>query len=96
MKFLLLGDENKTLFVEDDKGNKSLRFDVKVKKWVDGGLTLYNNRIGFDPFEPIDSIYRYGNLSCMEDIVEVSKKEAEVFISCKIDMKEITRMLKSI
>ena len=95
MKFLLLGDDYKRLFVEDDKQLFSLRYDKNADKWVDGGMTLWDNRVGFDESEPEWSPYRYGNGSCMEDIVEITKEEAEEFISKPIDADELEKLLKS-
>lgn len=93
MRYLLLGDEIKRLFVEDDKQLFSLRYDKNTDKWVDGGTTLWDNRVGFDESEPEGSPYRYGNGSCMEDIVEITKEEAENFIKKQIDEKEIAIMI---
>lgn len=95
MKYLLLGDNYKKLFVEDDKQLFSLRYDKKADKWVDGGMILWDNRVGFDESEPEGSPYRYGNGSCMEDIVEITKEEAEEFISTPINVEELERLLKS-
>ena len=95
MKFLLLGDDYKRLFVEDDKQLFSLRYDTNSGKWVDGGMVLFDNRYGFDSSEPEGSPYRWGNGSCMEDIVEISKEEAEAFISKSIDVEELEKLLKS-
>ena len=95
MKFLLLGDNYKRLFVEDDKQLFSLRYDTNLGKWVDGGMTLWDNRVGFDESEPEGSPYRYGNGSCMEDIVEITKEEAEEFISKLIDADKLEKLLKS-
>lgn len=85
MKYFLLGDDYKTLYVETDDQTASLRFDKKMKQWVSGGTALWDNRVGFDESEPEDSIYQYGNGSCMQDIVEITKEEAEKFISMPID-----------
>ena len=85
MKYFLLGDDYKTLYVETDNQTASLRFDKKKKEWVSGGTRLWDNRVGFDESEPEDSPYRYGNGSCMEEITEITKKEAEKFISMSID-----------
>lgn len=93
MKFLLLGDDHKRLFVEDDKQVFSLRYDKKSGKWLNGGTTLWDNRVGFDDSEPEGSPYRYGNGSCMEEIVEITKEEAEKFISEKIDEEYIKQLL---
>ena len=89
MKFFLLGDDYKRLFVEDDEQLFSLRYDMNLGEWVDGGTTLFDNLIGFDASEPEDSPYRYGNDSCMENIVEISKEEAEAFISKPILLSDI-------
>ena len=74
MKFLLLGDDYKRLFVEDDKQLFSLRYDINLGKWVDGGMALFDNRYGFDSSEPEGSPYRWGNGSCMEEITEITKE----------------------
>lgn len=89
MKYLLLGDDYKKLFIEDDEQTTSIRFDPKEDDWVPGFSELLWARIGFDPSEPEDSPYRYGNLSCMPDIVEITHEEAEAFISQKINEAEV-------
>lgn len=94
MKYLLLGDDTKTLFVENDDANKSIFYDAKNKKWRNGGTRLRDARVGFDPSEPEDSPYRYGNSSCMLDIIEVSKDEAEEFIKLKIEESKIEELLQ--
>lgn len=93
MKFLLLGDDYKRLFVEDDKQLFSLRYDINSEKWVDGGMTLFDNRYGFDSSEPEGSPYRWGNGSCMEEITEITKEEAEKFINKTIDEEYIKKLL---
>ncbi len=95
MKYLLLGDSRQRLYVEDERC-VSFCFDTKEEKWVSGGFDLLDARVGFDPFEPEDSIYRIGNLSCMEKIVEISKQEAEQFIHRKIDESELERLFSSV
>ena len=85
MKYLLLGDDYKTLFIEDDEQQCSIKYDPQTKEWYPGGNELFNNRVGFDSSEPIDSPYRYGNSSCMRSIVEITHEEAEAFISEEID-----------
>lgn len=96
MKYLLLGDDYKTLFVEGDKQQYSIKYDTQTKEWYPGGNELFNNRVGFDSSEPIDSPYRYGNSSCMRPIVEITHKEAEAFISHEIDEEYVLRLLKQI
>ena len=96
MKYLLLGDEHKTLFIEDDEQLYSIRYDARSGEWRLGDNELWKNRVGFDSSEPEDSPYRYGNSSCMETIEEITHDEAEVFISNKIDEKGIQRLLKQI
>ena len=41
MKYLLLGDDYKKLFVEDDKQFKSFRYDPNKEQWVPGGTELF-------------------------------------------------------
>ena len=94
MKYLLLGDDYKTLYVETDDQVVSLRYDKKQNKWVPGGTALFDNRVGFDPSEPEDSIYRYGNTDCMKEIKEISKEEAEAVIKQKIEEKELRNTLE--
>ena len=94
MKYLLVGDEDKTLFIEDDEQRHSIFYSEYQKKWLPGGDRLWRYRVGFDESEPEDSIYRYGNGSCMPEIKEITKEEAEAFISKKIDEKEIRRLLR--
>ena len=94
MKYLLLGDEHKTLFVEDDEKQYSIKYDPQTKGWYPGGNELFNNRVGFDSSEPIDSLYRYGNSSCMRQITEITHKEAEAFISQEINESFLNELLK--
>lgn len=96
MKYLLLGDTYQKLFVEDDQRMYSIRYDKNSDKWVHGGTELWDNRLGFDSSEPEDSIYRYGNSDCMEDIVEITKEDAEYFIGKKINEKEATKLLNNL
>ena len=96
MKYLLLGDKDKTLFIEDEKEQYSIKYDPKRGLWYPGGNELWNNRVGFDSSEPIDSPYRYGNSGCMRPITEITREEAEVFISEKIDEKAVKRLLRQI
>ena len=93
MKYLLLGDDYKELFIEDDKRFKSFRYDTNKEQWVPGGTELSDNRVGFDASEPEGSPYRYGNPSCMEDIVEITKEEAESFIGKPINENELIKVL---
>ena len=96
MKYLLLGDEYKTLFVEDDEKQYSIKYDPQTKRWYPGGNELFNNRVGFDSSEPIDSPYRYGNSSCMRSIVEITHEEAEAFMSEEIDEGDVVSLLKEV
>ena len=93
MKYLLVGDEDKILFIEDDEQRHSVFYSKYKKKWLPGGDRLWRYRVGFDESEPEDSIYRYGNSSCMPDIVEITKEEAEAFISKEINEDELRMML---
>lgn len=92
MKYLLLGDDYKKLFIEDDKHFKSFRYDTNKEQWVPGGTELFDNRIGFDASEPEGSPYRYGCSSCMKDIVEITKEDAEIFIGKSIDEKKLLQL----
>ena len=94
MKYLLVGDEYKTLYVEDDQQLHSIVYNPIDDIWLPGKNELWSFRVGFDSSEPEDSIYRYGNTDCMKEIKEITKEEAEAFISKKIDEKEIRRMLR--
>ena len=82
MKYLLMGPH---LYVENEINGMSVRYSSSEEKWVDGGYDLWDSRVGFDESEPIGSPYRYGNGSCMDDITEITKEEAEKFIDQKID-----------
>ena len=93
MRFILLGDEAKVLFVEGRKNLTSLRYDKKKEEWVDGGSILLDNRLGFDSSEPIDSPYRFGSFSNMKDETKITKEEAEEFIGKPIDIKAIQARL---
>ena len=94
MKYLLVGDEYKQLYVEDDKQIHSIVYNRIDNIWVPGKNELWSFRVGFDSSEPEDSIYRYGNTDCMKTIKEITKEEAEAFIGKKIDEKEIRRLLR--
>lgn len=94
MKYLLLGDDHKTLFIEDDEQLFSVYFNKERGEWLPGGTRLFDARVGFDPYEPEDSPYRYGSSSYLLDIVEISKQEAERFIGRKISEEYITTILK--
>ena len=96
MKYLLLGDDYKALFIEDDGQQYSIKYDPQTKGWYPGGNELFNNRVGFDSSEPIDSPYRYGNSSCMRPIVEITHEEAEAFISEEIDESDVVSLLKEV
>ena len=92
MKYLLLGDDYKKLFIEDDKQFISFRYDTNKEQWVPGGTELFDNRVGFDASEPEGSPYRFGSLSCMKDIVEITKEDAEIFIGKSIDEKKVLQL----
>ena len=81
------------LYVENEKNGMSVRWSASEEKWIDGGHDLFDSRVGFDPYEPEGSPYRYGNGSCMDDITEISKEEAEKFIDKKIDESYLKELL---
>lgn len=93
MKYLLLGDESKRLFVESDNQIYSVWYNVNEERWVQGKMELFDARIGYDPYEPDDSIYKYGATEYLLDIIQITKEEAEKFISKKIDEDLIAAML---
>ena len=95
MKYLLVGDDFKRLFIEDDDGF-STYYNQYDKIWYPGGTMLNDARVGFDSSEPEDSPYRYGNTSCMLEIVEITLEEAEKFIHQKFDKKLACKILKQI
>lgn len=95
MKYLLFGDDDKLLFVEDDDGF-SIFYSPKIGLWYPGGTMLNDARVGFDPSEPEDSPYRYGNTSCMEEIVEITHEQAEVFLKEKFTEEQMIKLLKQI
>lgn len=86
MKYFLLGDDYKLLFVEDNDGF-SIFYSPKIGLWYPGGTTLNDARVGFDPSEPEDSPYRYGNTSCMQTIGQITHEQAEVFFEWKVHRK---------
>ena len=88
-RYFLVGDDSKTLFMEDKVSKIAIYYNAKDNKWYEGTYKLWQCRVGFDPSEPSDSIYRYGNLSYMEDIVEITESEAEQFLGRKITKEEI-------
>ena len=93
MKFLLLGDESKRLFVESDNQLYSVWYNTSEEKWIQGKTELFDARIGFDPYEPDDSIYKYGATEYLLDIVQITKEEAEKFISKTIDEELLATMI---
>ena len=90
MKYLLLGDETKVLFIEDDDMLISYMYNAKKGKWVSGGSILNDARRGYDPSEGAGSMFNSGDDS---EILEISKKEAEAFIGKKINQEEVDKLL---
>ena len=84
MKYYLVGDTIQKLFIEDEMTKIAIYYNPNDNKWHEGTYILWKNRVGYDPSEPVDSIYRYGNGSCMEKIVEITEAEAEQFLGRKI------------
>lgn len=95
MKYLLMGDYDKLLFVEDDDGF-SIFYSPKLGMWYHGGTMLDDARVGFDPSEPEDSPYRYGNTSCMQTIVEITYEQAEKYIGLTFTEEDILKLIKRI
>ena len=91
MRYLLVGDNTKILFAEDEASEAAIYYNAREDKWYENTYLLWEKRIGFDPSEPEDSIYRYGNIPCIE---EITKAEAEQFIGRKITEEEIAEPFK--
>ncbi len=89
MKYYLVGDDFKRLFLEDENTGRAIFYHLGDNKWYEGTFLLWKCRVGFDSSEPDDSPYRYGNLSYMEDIAEINELEAEQFLGRKITKEEI-------
>lgn len=93
MKYLLVGDDYKTLYIQDDKLTKALRYNKKENKWKDGSYSLFVASTGYDDSEPEGSPYRWGSGSSLQEITYISKEEAENFISKTINEEEMKKML---
>lgn len=93
MKYLLMGRDYKTLYIENEKGT-CIKYIQATDEWKDGGFDLKDARVGFDPSEDIDSPYRFGNPDCMLPITEISKEEAESIVGKKIDADFLFNSLK--
>lgn len=93
MKYLLVGDNYKTLYIQDDKLTKALRYNKKENKWEDGSYSLFVASTGYDDSEPEGSPYRWGSGSSLQEITYISKEEAENFICKTINEEEMKKML---
>lgn len=91
--YLLVGDEDPVLFIENDQ-YVSIKYLSINKKWVAGGHELNDARYGYDPSEPEGSPYRFGNHSEMKRIKRISKEEAEEFIHNSINLEELNSLFK--
>jgi len=91
MKYYLVGDGFKRLFLEDENTGRAIFYHSGDNKWYEGTFILWKNRVGFDESEPLDSPYRYGNGSCMEKITDITKSEAEQFLGKSINIEEIVK-----
>ena len=48
----------------------------KDKGWIpDKDCVIMDHLVGYDPYEPADSPYKFGNLSIMDKIEEISYEE---------------------
>ena len=65
----------------------------KEKKWIKGKTELFDARVGYDPYELEDSIYKYGTGEYLLDIIQITKEEAEAFISECIDEDDIAYLI---
>lgn len=93
MKYFLVGDEYQVLYADYGFLMAAIfRKDDKTWKYV--GPRLDDYRHGYDPSEPEGSGYGYGNHSCMEKIVPITKEEAEEFIGDPIDEEKLINLFK--
>ena len=61
MKYLVLGDDHKTLFIEADEQLFSVYFSKEKGEWLTGGTRLFDARVGFDPYKNQRSYHREDN-----------------------------------
>ena len=60
------------------EGEESRDYLFKGGEWVpDEKSVIMDHLVGFDKWEPEDSPYRFGNLSIMAEIEQISCEEAE-------------------
>ncbi len=93
MNYLVVGDDYKTLYIQDDKGTKTLRYNKKESKWEDGSYSLFVASTGYDDSEPEGSPYRWGSGSSLQDVTYISKEEAEEFLGKAIDEKDLEKLM---
>ena len=93
MKYLLVGDNYKTLYIQNDKGTKAFCFNKKDNKWEDGSYSLFVASTGYDDSEPEGSPYRWGSGSSLQEIKYITKEEAEKFLNKPIDEKELEKLM---
>lgn len=89
MEYVIMDDYGiKELYIEYGPGTCA-HYIKHRNEWVDGGWDLMDARVGFDESEPEGSPYRFGNGSCMHDIVQITKEEAEAIVGSSIDPEKI-------
>ena len=60
-----------------EKDSECFDYLYKDGEWVpDKDCVIMDHLVGYDPHEPADSPYIFGNLSIMEKIEEISYEEA--------------------
>lgn len=94
IRYLLVGDDEKRLFVSDKDKNRCALYDKNEDKWIYLGAKLWELSVGFDPYEPVGSPYRWGSTSYLPDMVDITKEEAETIINKKIDEEMIIKLLR--
>ena len=59
----------------DDKNSRD--YLLENGKWIPDAKSVIANRLmGFDPYEPVDSPYRFGNTDVLNELEEISEEKA--------------------
>ncbi len=69
---------------EQNEGSYPKDFIFRNGKWVSDDRSMISDRlVGYDASEPADSPYRFGSMSVMEEIEEISENDAMTLIADK-------------
>jgi len=88
-KFILMDYHGADLLYIEYSDHTCVLFNLKDKKWIDGGNDLSDARVGYDESEPEGSPYRFGNADCMYHLTEITKEEAEKIVGSAINPEQI-------